>query len=519
MKRFYTTSNPVISLLAFFVMMAAVQACTDRIVTDPDFRYDLNRPSVSHVVPVDGAVNVPSDVTVEVWFSKLMNEGSIEANFFLHPVIVMDSLKALSADPANSEVIYAAGIVHGIFRSENGGESWRWMSKSIPELSAVSVLAGENQSYVLAGTADGLYLTNDEGENWQKIELFNGTRINHLISDPSNNQIIYVAAGTSGVYKSEDGGTSWQQVSSGLRTGSIPFTSVAVDPSNSSTLFVTTDNDFVYKSVNGAASWQQVRLGLTSRRFSSIAISPVNPEIVLAGSLDGGIFISENAGVNWVTASEEVSDPVLSITFDSSVGQTVYAGTPSGMYISANSGYAWSVYDVLGEEMAVEFIISPDNGEQNIVAALTNGAYKFRASEGLLVRSSIVELENIVLNGQSDFSVWSDTITVVSPVDYHQIEEEPDTTTFSPFVPARALQAWIAQGRTGPPPVDINPDATKLSFMADENMLQGFRYRVLVRGTFEDGGNIPRDYRGAEDLNGNTIETDSRNIFTIEPEP
>jgi photosystem II stability/assembly factor-like uncharacterized protein len=516
MKRIITTRSPVTSLLAILVIMAVLQGCADRIVTDPDFRYDLNRPSVSHVVPVDGAINVPSDVAVEVWFSKLMNEGSIEANFFLHPVIVMDSLKALSVDPANSETIYAAGRIHGIFRSENGGESWRWMSKSVPDLSALSVLVGENQSYVLAGTNDGLYLTDDEGENWHQVQTFNGIRINHLVSDPSNSQIIYAAAGTTGVFKSEDGGNSWQQTSTGLRSG-IPFTNIAVDPSNSSTLFVTTDNDFIYKSVNGGANWQQVRLGLTSRRFSSIAISPENPELIIAGSLDGGVFMSENAGINWIR-SEDVTDPVLSISFDSSDGQIIYIGTSAGIHISTNSGQVWSAYEVIGEEIAVEYIVSPANGERNIVAALTNGAYKFNATVGMLVRSSNVELENIVLNGQYDYSVWRDTITVVSPIDYHQIEEEADTTTFSPFVPARALQAWIAQGRKGSPPVDVKPDATKLTFLATEVMLKGFRYRVLVRGTFEDGGNIPRDYRGAEDTKGNSIETDSRVIFTIEPE-
>lgn len=505
-----------INILIISMLLVAAISCADRIVTDQDFRYDLNRPAVSHATPVEGAVNVPHDITINVWFSKVMNEGSIEANFYLYPIISMDSLNALSFDPSDSDIVYAAGTVHGIFRSESGGEQWQWMTKSMPYISATSVLVGDNESYVLAGTTDGLYLSKDQGGSWELSQELDNQIINSLASDPSDRNIIYAAVGTEGVYKSEDGGETWQFSSTGLRSG-VNFPDVTVDPINNNSIYVTTENDFVYKSVNGAETWQQIRVGLASRSYSSIVVSPDNPDLLLAGSLDEGAYISTNGGENWEFASDEITDPVHSLAFDPVERTIIYAGTELGMYRSTNHGVDWMQYDVFEEEGAVSAIASPNSGNGTILASLPNGPHRFNTSENRFIRSAEVILDNIIVAGEKEFEIWSDTLTIESPLDYHMQETEMDTTIFSPFVPTRALQAWEAQGRTGEPPVEIDPDATKFTYRPAEMLINDFRYRVLVRGSFEDGGNIPREIRGAEDLKGNSLETDSRRQFRVEP--
>jgi len=493
-----------------------LSACVDRIVTDPDFRYDLNRPGVAHVTPVDEAVNVPKDIEIKVWFNKEMNNSSVEANFFVYPMLSMDTLRAITFLPDNNDILYAAGKIHGIFRSENKGESWKWMTKEIPDISGRSVLVGPNESYILAGTEDGLYISGDDGNTWELNETLNEQSINHLVSNPSDRNVVYAAVGTQGVYKSEDGGSSWNHSSSGLRSG-VTFPFIAVDPVDDKTLYVTTENDFIYKSVNGADNWQQIRVGLSDRSFSSILISKENSDILYAGSLGGGVYKSEDAGENWEFTNDEFNEPVLSLAFDPLDDSVIYAGTEFGMYRSTDGGEIWSQFDAFDEEGSVFSIAASNNSHDLIISGFIDGAYIFNRDENRFSRSSEIELDNILSTGTKEFEIWSDTLTVISPTDYHFKDTETDTTTFSPFVPSRALQAWEAQGRTGDPPVDVDPDATKLTFLPDEELLNAFRYRILIRGSFEDGGNIPREIRGAEDIHGNSLETDSRRTFTVEP--
>lgn len=502
--------------LEIILLIIILAGCKDRVVTDLDFRYDLNRPGVSHVTPVEEAINVPQDIDIVVWFNKEMNNASVEANFYLYPIISMDTLHTITFAPENSDIVYAAGQKNGIFKSEDKGENWRWLTQSIPNISGRSVLAGVGESYLLAGTEQGLYHSTNSGENWEFISGLDEQPINHLVSDPSNHNVIYAAVGTDGVYKSEDGGLTWNLSSSGLRSG-VNFPHLTIDPVDHNTLYVTTENDFIYKSEDSGDSWQQIRVGLGHRSFSSLIVSSSNPNLIYSGSLGGGVYHSDNGGDNWEFTNDDFEEPVLSLAFDPADNSIIYAGTELGMYRSTNGGENWLQFDTFDDEGSVFSIATTNDSDELIITGFIDGAYIYNRNDDRFERSSEVLIDNITVPGSMDFEIWNDTLTVISPLDYHQQETEVDTTTFSPFVPTRALQAWEAQGRSGEPPVDIDPDATKMTFEPGISFLNGYRYQILIRGSFEVGGNIFREVRGAEDLNGNSLETDSRSSFTVEP--
>ncbi len=500
------------------VMMLFLMACEDRVVTDPDFRYDLNRPSVSHIVPVDESFNAPPDIYVEVWFNKLINEASVEPNFSLYPVIVMDTLNSISHEPGGSGIIYAGGEIHGVFRSEDGGQSWRWMSESVPDIVVTSVLAGPGESYVLAGTYDGVYRSADMGANWLEIADMDGNHVTYMAVHPDNADVVYATVGNSGVYKSEDGGVTWSEASSGLRPG-VTFTTIIIDPSDQSRLFVATDNDFVYRSEDAAASWQQVRRGLGSRNIQRLLLYGSDPKTLFAGTFSDGIYMSSDFGDNWELATDEISEPVVGIVELPGAGNTIFAGTTTGMWRSQDSGATWAEIEVFEDEVQLNDLVAGSGDEGKVIAAGLRGPYVLNDDAGLFLRSAVVDRENLLVEGQFEFEIWSDTLTIISPVDYHHPEVESDTSVFSPYVPDRALQGWIAGGRQGEPPVDINPDATKMTFHPSQQLKNGFDYRILVEGTFEIGGNVQKGSRGVEDRHGNSMEEDTDRFFTVEPDP
>lgn len=130
----------------------------------------------------------------------------------------------------------------GIFKSTNGGETWKNMGLSEshhigricihPANSEVVFVAVLGHLYT-KNKERGVYRTHDGGQNWEKVLYINdSTGVVDLIFDPTNPEILYAATWErsrkawnfkesgigSGIYKSTDGGQSWQKLN-GTKSG------------------------------------------------------------------------------------------------------------------------------------------------------------------------------------------------------------------------------------------------------------------------------------------------------------
>jgi hypothetical protein len=91
------------------------------------------------------------------------------------------------------------------------------------------------------------------------------------------------------LFKSVDGGGSWSAANVGLTTTFIP--ALAVDPLNPATVYAGT-NRGVFKSVDGGGSWSAINTGLTSNTLiQALVIDPIVPTTVYAATLGGGVFV------------------------------------------------------------------------------------------------------------------------------------------------------------------------------------------------------------------------------------
>ena len=132
-----------------------------------------------------------------------------------------------------------------------------------------------------------------------------------------------------GVFKSINEGGTWNAVNSGLASTNVR--ALAIDPVTPTSLYAGTFGG-VFKSSNGGITWSKVNSGLTSTDILALAIAPTTPTAtVYAGTSGGGVFQSTDGGASWAAVGglADALKTVFSLAIDPVTG-TVYAGTYGG---------------------------------------------------------------------------------------------------------------------------------------------------------------------------------------------
>lgn len=70
----------------------------------------------------------------------------------------------------------------------------------------------------------------------------------------------------------------------------------AVDPENSKTMFVAM-RDGLFKSTDAGTSWKSV--GSELKNLAAVTINPKKPSEIYLSTMDGTIYVSADAGMNW----------------------------------------------------------------------------------------------------------------------------------------------------------------------------------------------------------------------------
>jgi hypothetical protein len=126
-----------------------------------------------------------------------------------------------------------------------------------------------------------------------------------------------------------------------MNTGltNLNVNALALDPVPPSTLYAGTSNGGVFKSTDGGASWTAMNTGLTNLNVNALAIDPVPPSTLYAGTSNGGVFKSTDGGASWTAMNTGLTSfNVNALALDPSNSSTLYAGTNGGVYKSMYGG-------------------------------------------------------------------------------------------------------------------------------------------------------------------------------------
>ena len=171
-----------------------------------------------------------------------------------------NSVEALAIDVNDSSQIYAWVLKDGLYRSADAGESWQRVSdgpkdQEIRSLASVGYPTGMGGIWLYAGLDTGIVKSPDCFCGWDKLPnvgLPVNKRVYSVAADPKNFKTLY--AGTQeGVFKTEDAGENWRLIKEGV-TDAV----VAVNPSNSQHIYAVSSDGNLWSSLDAGNVWKTI---------------------------------------------------------------------------------------------------------------------------------------------------------------------------------------------------------------------------------------------------------------------
>jgi len=244
--------------------------------------------------------------------------------------------------------IYVGAASGGVWKSVNGGNSFKpvFDRQSAQSIGAITI-DPKNPKVVWVGTGepwmrnsvsigDGVYKSEDGGENWTNLGLNTSEHIAKILVDPTETNTVYVCvpgklwsdSDDRGVYKTTDGGKTWNKVLKGgnLSTG---CSMMSMDPAHPKTLYAglwdfrrrgwtfrsggdsatAPSASGLFKSTDGGATWTELTAtsasGLPPKPWGrvAVAVAPSKPDVVYAfieAALPlNALYRSDNGGKTW----------------------------------------------------------------------------------------------------------------------------------------------------------------------------------------------------------------------------
>ncbi len=245
----------------------------------------------------------------------------------------------LEPHPANPDVVYAGVEDAALFRSDDGGQSWR----ELPGLRRHST-----------------------GQRWQPGA--GGMCLHTILLDPNNPKRIVIAISAAGAFRSDDGGATWTPINRGLHSKYLPDPTaevghcvhhIAMHPSRPDTLFMQKHWD-VMRSDNAGGQWTEVSGNLPTDFGFVIDVHAHQPETIYVVPiksdaehypLDGKLRVwrSRGGGNQWQELKRGLPDRncYVNVLRDAmAVDQLddcgIYFGTTGGqVYVSPDGGDHW----------------------------------------------------------------------------------------------------------------------------------------------------------------------------------
>ena len=276
----------------------------------------------------------------------------------------------LLVDPHDPDLVLAAtrGIEHrkggprGLFRSTDGGGTWKLVLDAQPEsgvtyMSWASddpgvIFATVEQTYVAPGASPrpssrhprptSLYKSNDEGLTWTKLMGHNQPKTigETAVAVGTHSQRVYLL-NDAGLYRSDDGGANW---SLGTKTIYTSSKQLLVDPRDPDVLY--TMGTCVYRSTDGGHTLVAFKGAPGGDDPNQWWIDPIDPGHIVYGG-DQGAAVSLDGGQTWSSWYNQKTAEIYEIAADNRYPYWIYGSKQdSGAFAIASRGSVGEITDL-----------------------------------------------------------------------------------------------------------------------------------------------------------------------------
>jgi uncharacterized protein (TIGR03437 family) len=269
------------------------------------------------------------------------------------------------ANPVRSLVVKGkalfAGTANGLYRSDDDGANWTPYNTGLAARSVNTLLVKDN--LLFAGTSSGVYLLAETNTTWSESNL--GLTNRFITTATVTADAWLVGAASGGIFRSTNAGQNWTPANTGLP----PAADVRALANTSQGTLVGLADEGIYFSNDQGRSWTARNTGLTNRRVNALVAERT---AVYAGT-SSGVFRSFDGGTTWEAASTGLTrSQVLSLAVG---GGAVYAGTDNGLFRSTDQGRTWTPVNTgLGDLYISALTVAPDGS--SVIAGSSRGLFR-----------------------------------------------------------------------------------------------------------------------------------------------
>lgn len=299
--------------------------------------------------------------------------------------------------PKNPDIVYAAvmGDLYkpnkdrGVYKSINGGKSWKKVLFSDPQAGAVElVMDPSNPRHLYASTwrvqrtpyslssggkGSALWKSTDSGISWKEISKNKGFAegtlgiIGITVSPLNSNRVWSIVENKDqgGVYRSDDGGTTWKHTndSRSLRQRAWYYSKIYADTQDEDKVYVM--NVSYHKSTDGGVTFESHNAPHGDHH--DLWIAPENNQRMIIAD-DGGAQVSYDGGSTWSTYFNQPTAQFYRVTTDNAFPYRIYVAQQDNSTIrirhrSSGSFIGESDWEPTAGGESAHIAIDPTNNE------------------------------------------------------------------------------------------------------------------------------------------------------------
>jgi photosystem II stability/assembly factor-like uncharacterized protein len=324
-------------------------------------------------------------------FAGLYNAGQIGA-VRIHPT--NPNIVWLSA----TGDIFKANSERGVFKTVDGGKSWKKVLYISDEVGAMDVevqpgntnvvyawmsrLERKPWTIISGGKVGGFYKSTDAGETFTKIAtglpqgLIGKGNLAVTAANPNRIYALIEAEPGGGFYRSDDAGQTWANtgapanVQASMIQRPFYYTTLGADPTNADVVYGGAEG--FYKSTDAGKTFQTMRTPHGDNH--DIWVNPTNGQIMVQAN-DGGANVSTDGGRTWSTQSNQVTGEYYGAEVDKEFPYRIYGAQQDNstvIFSSDSDPFAMDMEDGPGCETGP---IIPHPSKPDIVYGSCKGQY------------------------------------------------------------------------------------------------------------------------------------------------